>query len=81
EGLFPHKVIEILFWAADDVNYRSDITDTFHLKLAALRCHESQVGHLPPQELEDRLKERHTTLAEGEDFELAEGFHRVEIIR
>ncbi len=81
EGLRPHKVKEILFWAADDVNYRSDITDTFHLKLAALRCHESQVGHIPPQELEERLKERHTTLAEGEEFQLAEGFHRVEILR
>ena len=81
EGLHPHKVGEILFWASDDVNYRSDITDTFHLKLAALCCHESQVGHIPPQELEERLKERHGTLAEGEEFQLAEAFHRVEMQR
>jgi LmbE family N-acetylglucosaminyl deacetylase len=81
EGLHPHKVKEILFWASDNVNYRSDITDTFHLKLAALRCHESQVGHIPPQDLEERLRQRHGTLAEGEEFQLAEGFHRVEILR
>jgi LmbE family N-acetylglucosaminyl deacetylase len=81
EGLQPHKVRELLFWAADDVNYRSDITDTFHLKVAALRCHESQVGHVPPQELEERLRERHRELAEGEEFQLAEAFHRVEITR
>ena len=81
EGLHPHKVGEILFWASDDVNYRSDITDTFHLKLAALCCHESQVGHIPPQELEERLKERHGALAEGEEFQLAEAFHRVEMQR
>jgi LmbE family N-acetylglucosaminyl deacetylase len=81
EGLQPHKVRELLFWAADDVNYRSDITDTFHLKVAALRCHESQVGHIPPPQLEEWLRERHRELAEGEEFQLAEAFHRVEITR
>ena len=81
EGLQPHKVRELLFWAADDVNYRSDITDTFHLKVAALRCHESQVGHILPPQLEERLRERHREMAEGEEFQLAEAFHRVEITR
>ncbi|MEE9191044.1 MAG: PIG-L deacetylase family protein [Candidatus Aerophobetes bacterium] len=80
EGFHPHKVREILFWASEDVNYRSNITATFHLKLAALRCHKSQVGHIPPQELEERLRQRHKTMAEGEDFHLAEAFHRVEIV-
>ncbi len=79
EGLHPHKVREILFWAAENANYRSDITDAFQLKLAALRCHKSQVGHVSLQELEERLKQRHGMLAEGEDFQLAEAFHRVEI--
>ena len=81
EGLHPHKVREVLFWASEDVNYRLDITDTFHLKLAALSCHESQVGHIEPQELEERLRERHREMAEGEEFQLAEAFHRVEISR
>lgn len=80
EGLHPHKVREILFWASEDVNYRSDITATFHLKVAALRCHKSQVGHIPPEELEERLRQRHKTMAGGEDFQLAEAFHRVEIV-
>jgi LmbE family N-acetylglucosaminyl deacetylase len=81
EGLNPHKVGEILFWASEDVNYRSDITGTFHLKLAALGCHKSQVGHLQPKELEERLRQRHESMAEKEDFQLAEAFHRVEILR
>jgi len=81
EGFHPHMVREILLWASEDANYRSDITKTFHLKLAALRCHQSQVGHIPPQELEERLKQRHRVMAEGEDFLLAEAFHRVEISR
>ncbi len=79
EGLNPHKVREILFWASEDVNYRSDITKTFPMKLAALRCHKSQVGHIPPQELKKRLRQRHKKMAEGEGFQLAEAFHRVEI--
>lgn len=79
EGLRPHKVREILFWATEDINFHSDITKTFDLKLAALKCHESQVGQFPPGELERRLRERHSMLAEGQDFELAEAFHREEI--
>ncbi len=80
EGLDPHKVREVLLWGTEDVNYRSDITETFDVKLSALRCHKSQVGHIPLQELEDRLRERHRSLAQGEDYKLAEGFHRVEIL-
>lgn len=78
EDLHPHKVREIVLWASEDVNYRVDITDTFNLKLAALRCHKSQVGHIPPHKLEEWLRQRHKTMAEGEAFELAEAFHRAE---
>ncbi|MGD0235739.1 MAG: PIG-L deacetylase family protein [Syntrophorhabdales bacterium] len=80
EGLYPHKVKEVLLWGTEDVNHRSDISETFHVKLAALRCHKSQVGHIPREELEKRLRERHGSLAEGENFLLAEAFHRVEIL-
>ena len=78
EGLQPHKVKEVLLWASEDANYRSNITDTFGLKLAALRCHKSQVGDTPFPEVEKRLRQWHERMAEGEDFELAEAFHRVE---
>ena len=43
-GLEPHKVEAVYFWAAEDVNFRTDITDTFDIKIKALRCHKSQVG-------------------------------------
>ena len=80
EGLQPHRVKEVWLWAAQEPNYRTDITATFATKIAALRCHESQVGDYPANGLEERLKERHKELARGEDFELAEAFYRAEII-
>jgi len=80
EGLQPHKVKEVLLWAApEDINYRSDITNTFDIKLAALRCHKSQIGDNQLPDLENWLKQRAKKMAEGQDFELAEAFHRVEV--
>jgi LmbE family N-acetylglucosaminyl deacetylase len=77
EGLEPHKVREALFWAADDVNHHSDISETFALKLKALQCHASQVKELGIPDLETWLYERCRKMAEGSDFEMAEAFHRV----
>lgn len=78
EGLEPHKVREMWFWASDDINYRLDITDTFDTKLAALGCHKSQVSDIPP-EMRERMRDWARMNAEGEDFELAEAFHRIEM--
>jgi LmbE family N-acetylglucosaminyl deacetylase len=80
EGLQPHKVKQMLFWASENINYFSDVTATFDLKLAALQCHESQVKTMKVSDLEDWLRKRCKDLAEGQDFELAEAFHREEII-
>jgi LmbE family N-acetylglucosaminyl deacetylase len=81
QGLQPHKVKEVLLWGSEDANYRSNITDTFDIKIAALRCHKSQISDNPSTGLEERMRERHKMLAEGEDYELAEAFHRIEIRR
>jgi LmbE family N-acetylglucosaminyl deacetylase len=80
EGLKTHKAKEMLFWASENINYISDITDTFELKLAALRCHQSQVKSMKVSDLENWLRQRCKDLAEGEDFDLAEAFHREEIV-
>ena len=79
EGLQPHKVKEVMLWAASDVNYRVDITDTFDIKLAALRCHKSQINEETFPDLTERLRERHRQMAEGQPFALAEAFHREQI--
>jgi len=78
EGLEPHKVKEMYFTASEDVNYRSDITETFDLKIQALACHESQVGDKIP-ELRAGLLHRAEDMAEGQGFKLAEAFHYIDL--
>ena len=74
KGLYPHRVKEMLFCGTENPNYYMDITGTIDIKLAALLCHKSQVGHRP--EFREIVKERARTAAEGQDYEFAEGFHR-----
>lgn len=78
EGLQPHKVKEMYFTASEDINYRSDITDTFELKIQALACHKSQVGGRIP-ELREGLRQRAEDMAEGQSFKLAETFHYIDL--
>ena len=78
EGLEPHKVKEMYFTASEDVNYRSDITATFELKMQALACHKSQVGGRM-EELREGLLRRARNMAEGQPFEMAEAFHYIDI--
>ncbi len=77
-GFPPHKVKEVYCWAPEaDINYRSDITGTFDIKLAALRCHQSQVGdHWPDTAAWVRTRARDN--AAGQAYELGEIFHYVD---
>ncbi len=77
EGLPPHRVKEVLICGTQDPNYYIDITDTIDAKIAALRCHKSQVGDRP--EMDERMRQQAKTVAEGQDYELGEAFHREEI--
>ena len=79
QGLGPHKVAEILFWGAEDINFRSDITATFDRKIEALRCHASQIREFKRSDPFKWLTDLCRDMAQGEPFELAEGFHRVEL--
>ena len=78
EGLEPHKVHEVWLWGADDANHHSDVTKTFDTKLNALGCHKSQVGDIP-KEMRERLRDWGKMMAEGQDFELAEAFYRIQM--
>ncbi|MFZ1983619.1 MAG: PIG-L deacetylase family protein [Desulfatitalea sp.] len=77
QGFEPHKVKELLFFGAEDINYYLDIADTFDQKLAALKCHASQMRELKADDLDAWLRLRYKNLAEKSEYELAEAFHRV----
>jgi LmbE family N-acetylglucosaminyl deacetylase len=78
EGLKPHKVKEMLMWGAEQPDHFIDITNTFDMKMAALRCHKSQVGKMSV-EREKRLRARYQMAPKKLGYSLAEAFHRVEI--
>ena len=77
EGLEPHKVKEVLFFGAEDVNHHIDIAATFPKKFAALQCHESQVREFGIDDLQSWLRKRCERKAEGSPYTLAEAFHRI----
>jgi LmbE family N-acetylglucosaminyl deacetylase len=77
-GFQPHKVKELLFWAADTQNFFSDVSDTFDLKMAALACHKSQVSKFS-KEWSEGFKFLHAQRAKCKGYELAESFYRVEL--
>ena len=81
QGLKPHKVKEVWLWAPEDkdINLRSDISQSFDLKVKALKCHKSQIKEPFASEMEKWLCQRAKDMAGEEKFKLAEGFHRVEI--
>ena len=80
KDLKPHKVKEVYLWASNDVNYISDISETFHLKISALRCHKSQIGSgEQAKKVEDWVRNMNLDMAKGKNFELAEAFHLVEV--
>ena len=79
EGYKLHRVKEVLLWQTSDPNYKVDISDTFETKMAAFRCHKSQIGDPVEPEFADRILESAKKIAEGESYELGEVFHRQEV--
>ncbi len=79
EGLAAWTVGEVWIAGTPAPDHYVDVTSTFARKLAALRAHESQTGHL--DDLEERLRGRLTAAAERAglgDGRLAEAFQVLE---
>ena len=75
EGLQPWRVKEVWLSAFSHPDHFVDITDTFHLKMAALHCHASQTAHNP--ELENMVRswgERNAGIAGFAEGRIAEAF-------
>ena len=50
EGLQAWTVSEVWLGASPQADHAVDVTDVVHRKFAALRCHVTQVGHMPDLE-------------------------------
>lgn len=75
EGLEPYRVKEIWMMGFSQPDHFVDITDTFHLKMAALHAHVSQTSHEP--KLEELIREwgqRNAGLGGLPEGRLAEAF-------
>ncbi len=79
EGLLPHKVREVYLWASDEPDTFIDISDTFDIKLAALRCHISQMNHVQGADMETWLRQRAAEAGRSHGMALAEAFRRLEV--
>lgn len=77
KGYEPHKVTEALFFGADEVNYRVDISKTIDRKIEALKCHESQMEGMGVERMKKWVRKRAEDTAEGTEYALAEGFYQV----
>lgn len=70
EGLTPHKVKTLYLTSFDDPTNTLDITDTFDLKIKALKTHKSQIKE---SDLE-RFTKGSNLLGKKSGFEHGEGF-------
>ena len=78
EGFEPHTVPEVWLMGGPEPDTVVDVTDTFSRKVAALRCHVSQVGHR--EDLEEMLRGWLTMIAKANGLpegRLAEAFRMV----
>lgn len=71
EGLTAHETRKVYITSWEKADTYVDISETIDLKIAALKKHESQVGHFDPG---DRVKEWANTRAKGLEADYVESF-------
>ena len=79
EGFGPHKAREIYLMGHDEPDTFVDITGTMAEKLAALRCHASQLRDFAA--VEGRVRERAADLGKPHGYTYAEAFRVVHLPR
>lgn len=75
EGLKPHKVKELYLSSFAEGNFISDISQTFDLKIAALRAHKSQVDDKALRRVEEWSRQA----GRRRGFKYAEVFIKLEL--
>jgi LmbE family N-acetylglucosaminyl deacetylase len=79
EGLEPHKVLQVLIPNADDADVWIDISSVIDRKIAALRCHATQVGD--DEALAERIRQMAARIGAASGLAFAEAFRRIEYRR
>jgi LmbE family N-acetylglucosaminyl deacetylase len=80
EGFEPYEVPRL--WLATEpreANRLVDIEDTIDLKIKALRAHVSQLENMGEDDIDARMREWATDVAEGSELELAEAFRTFDL--
>jgi LmbE family N-acetylglucosaminyl deacetylase len=76
EGPPPHTVGQVYLFQTDNADFWVDITDTFGLKLQAIREHRSQTAH-SGEAMMKRVREWADAAGNEADVPLAEGFKAI----
>ena len=83
EGFSPHNVQEVLIEAySDDEDFVVDVSETFELKISALKMHESQMVKDPARlrQFEEQLRKEYSGIGSKRGVKYAEPFKRVPIL-
>lgn len=75
EGLEPWRAPELWLWGSLDPDHWVDTTATVDRKLAALRCHESQIKDMAA--LDERMRKAAREIGEPHGYAYAEAFKRL----
>jgi LmbE family N-acetylglucosaminyl deacetylase len=77
-GLTEHRVHNVYFFGTDQPNYYVDITSTLDQKIAALKCHRSQVGE---RDMDAFVRARAASVGQPVGLAAAEAFHYLPMVQ
>lgn len=80
EGLEPHKVRQIWILSLTEQDHFVDITPSIETKIAAIRCHASQLSKpgQDPADIEKWIRERAATVGKMAGLDYAERLYKID---
>jgi LmbE family N-acetylglucosaminyl deacetylase len=78
EGVQAHRVLDVYFFGTDHANFWVDISESIDKKIAALRCHVSQVGD---RDMSDLIRMRARTIGQEHGLLYAEAFKHLPMVQ
>ncbi len=76
QGLKPWYVQKALLFGTENADFWVDISESFELKLQAVRCHQSQGLHSPA--VQERIRSRASEVGKTQGFLYGEAFKKIE---